>query len=119
MFGFKCEIPGLILDSLHVRGTATGELGRGESRGKETLTWHKALFTQPGGTNKQTKNPVQNKPQCVTHCVHLECRILVGFEFSDLRQEITGVPLDSESFSSTLIILTKLAMMRDLTLLIL
>lgn len=117
-FGFKCEIPGFILDSSCVGGTATRVLEREQNQGEETLTWHKALFIQSRGTNKQTKNTVQNKPHCVTHCLCSEFRISVGFEFSDLKQEITGMPLDSESFFNTLIILTKLAMIWDLTLLI-
>lgn len=90
--GFKCEIPRLILDSLHVGAAATGVPGREEKRRKETLTWPTALFIQPRGTNKQTKSPVQNKPHCVTLCVHSECRILIGFELTDLRQEIIGMP---------------------------
>lgn len=73
--GFKCEIPGLILDSLRVGAAATGVPQREEKRRKETLTWHNALFIQPRGTNKQTKSPVQNKPHCVTPCVPSECGI--------------------------------------------
>lgn len=85
-FGFKCEIPGLILDSSCIGGTATRVLGREQNQGKETLAWHEALFTQSCGTKKQTKkNPVQNKPHCVTHCLHSEFRISLGFEFSDLE----------------------------------
>mgnify|MGYP001864553479 CR=1 FL=1 len=90
--GFKCEIPRLILDSLHVGAEATGVLGREEEQKKETLTWHNALFIQPHGTNKQTKSPVQNKPHCVTLCVYSECGILVGFELTDFKQEIIGMP---------------------------
>lgn len=117
-FGFKCEIPGLILDSSCVGGTAARVLGREQNRGEGTLTWRQALFTQSRGKNKQTKNTVQNKPHCVTHCLCSEFRISVGFGFSDLKEEITGMPLDSDSFFNSLIILTKLAMIRDLTLLI-
>lgn len=64
---FKCEISGLILDSSCVGGTAVRVLGREQNWRKEALTWHQALFNQCHGTNKQTKNTVQNKPHCVTH----------------------------------------------------
>lgn len=117
-FGFKWEIPGLILDSSCIGGTATIVLVREQNQGKETLAWHEALFTQSCGTNKQTKNPVQNKPHCVTHCLHSGFRISLGFEFSDLECKAIGMPLDSDSFFNTLIILTRLAVIWDLTLLI-
>lgn len=67
-FYFKCEIPELILDSSCVGGTVARVLAREQNWGKKTLSWHKALFNQSHGTNKQAKNTVQNKPHCVTHC---------------------------------------------------
>lgn len=63
-FGFKCEIPGLILDSSCIGGTATRVAWEG-AKSRESLSWHEALFTQSCGTNKQTKKPCPKQaPLC-------------------------------------------------------